>query len=69
MDAAGPVVRETTNRSLTEEGAVLCAVAVTPTRVLIVVNSIYPHALEHAELHAAPGEPGVWMCTPECNGE
>jgi hypothetical protein len=46
---------------------VLCAVVATRGRVVIVVNSVYPDALAHAEAHLNGAGMGVWVCRPECS--
>ena len=61
--------REKVVSFLDGDATVLCAIVATPGKVAIVVNSYYPGALEHAELHLCtqPGE-CVWICSPDCPG-
>lgn len=67
-DSGAPAIRERTVRTLEGDCTVLCVVVATASKVVIVVNGMYPSALAHADAHLGDGDAGVWICSPDCAG-
>jgi hypothetical protein len=54
--------------SIAGDGTVLCAVVIARGKASIVLNELYPDALEHAQRHLRRGDGPVWICSPDCPG-
>lgn len=67
--AGGTGGPERTVKTLSGDCTVLSVVVVTPSKIVIVVNSRYPGALAHAERHlCAQPDTEILICAPECPG-